>query len=87
MAENDKFKSWFDVNIVVDVNGKIAKQVLESIIPKDIGFIKIVDELTRMKIPYTYKSQERIGSKKGVYLGIRSKTTEELIKDECEEKE
>jgi hypothetical protein len=87
LEENDKFKSWFDVNIVVDVNGKIAKQVLESIIPKDIGFIKIVDELTRMKIPYTYKSQERIGSKKGVYLGIRSKTTEELIKDECEEKE
>jgi phage/plasmid-associated DNA primase len=78
LEDNDKFKSWFDTNMVVDKNGKIAKKDLVDLLPKEFGDIKIVDELTRMKIPYIYKSQDHIGRKKGVYYGLRTKTEEEM---------
>jgi len=87
MEDNDKFKSWFDMNIVIDPKGEITKPDLESIIPKDFNGIKIVDELTRMKVSYTYKSQERRGRKKGVYYGFRTKTEKEIEMEIKEEEE
>jgi len=76
LADNDKFKEWFDDNFTMDETYCISKRELENIINQSkFKGIHYKDELKRMKIKFTYKSQERVTGEtsKGVFWGLKVK--------------
>lgn len=73
IQDNNKFKTFFDDNFNIEETGQVSKEDVDHILTlyKD-GQINFKDELKKMKIVFTYNSQERMSgcSKKGIYTGF-----------------
>jgi phage/plasmid-associated DNA primase len=78
MADNNKFESWFKDNFELGSEFECGRQELDNYMPVEFKNLKIKDELTKMKIPFKYNSQERKKGYKerGLYLGFKYKETE-----------
>lgn len=72
IADNNKFSEWFDETFEVGEDFVCFKVDFENILPNEYKSLKIKDELTRMKIKFTYDSQSREGrKKKGAFIGFK----------------
>jgi len=86
IADNNKFKSWFEDNFECGDDNEIYqchKEDLEWRLRQG-GFDKIKwkDKLTGMKVKFRYDSQARVGRKKGWYYGFRPTPEEEECGDD-----
>jgi hypothetical protein len=88
LDNNNKFQDFFDKWFKIDENEKIGITKIDNFLNEQNKHVNFKDELVRMKIKFTYNSQERYkgsGSKKGVYYGFRLKTEEEIDEDNKDE--
>lgn len=80
MADNNKFETWFHDNFDVGTHLKCSRLELEANLPAEFKNVKIRDELTRMKVAFTYDSTKdaRFNGKKarGIYFGFGKKVEE-----------
>jgi hypothetical protein len=78
ITQNSKFKEFFEEYFEIDSEGKVSKNQLETRVKE---FLKanynIKDELKKMRIAYTYNSQERGNGDKGFYHGFKLATSKE----------
>ena len=74
MEDNNKFSEWFRENFDIHPDSRIRKDQFESILQcskyKDIDLKHIKDNLTCMKISYTYNSQFEVSIDKKRYKGL-----------------
>ena len=84
IQESNKFQEFFDKWFILDKEEKIPKKLLEDFLKENNQHVNINDELIKMKIIFKYNSQERSKgySSKGVYIGFRRKTEEEIKLEE-----
>jgi hypothetical protein len=75
IADNNKFIEWFDETFEIGKDFVCFKVDFENILPNEYKSLKIKDELTRMKIKFTYDSQMKKiidgARKKGAFVGFR----------------
>jgi phage/plasmid-associated DNA primase len=73
MQGNDLFKDWFETKCAVGGGLRVSKQTMEEQL-KTVKKFNLRDELKRMRVAFTYESQERMtvnGARhKGVYHGF-----------------
>ena len=74
MEDNNKFSEWFRENFDIHPDSRIRKDQFESILQcskyKDTDLKHIKDNLTCMKISYTYNSQFEVSIDKKRYKGL-----------------
>lgn len=85
MSDNNKFETWFHDTFDAGVDLKCSRLELEANLPTEFKNVKIRDELTRMKVAFTYDSTKdaRFNGKKarGIYFGFAKKEEEKEERD------
>lgn len=75
IADNNKFIEWFNDTFEIGKEFVCFKVDFENVLPNEFKSLKIKDELTRMKIKFTYESQKERKvdgvKKKGAFVGFR----------------